>query len=73
MLQTTAASSAGAKSFRRREDVDALWLEMGGRVKDAVRSGLEGCQEMEIWRGVKAGIGMFVQALEVRAVARSGA
>ena len=70
VLQTTAASSPGGASFRRREDVDALWLEMGGRVKDAVRGGLEGCKEMEVWRGVKAGIGMFVQALEVRPIVR---
>lgn len=65
VLQTTGPSGS-SKGFRRQEDVDALWTEMGGRVKDAVRNGLEGCSEMEVWRGVKAGIGMFVQALEVR-------
>lgn len=64
VLQTTGPSGS-SKGFRRQEDVDALWTEMGGRVKDAVRNGLEGCSEMEVWRGVKAGIGMFVQALEV--------
>jgi hypothetical protein len=52
--------------FRSKRDVDDLWDDMCRKIVEIVGSGLERCVELEVFRGVKAAVLMFIQTLEVR-------
>jgi hypothetical protein len=53
------------RDFRSSRDVDDLWEDMCQKIVEIVGGGLEGCEDLEVFLGVKAHVLMFIQTLEV--------
>lgn len=51
--------------FRSQNDVDELWDQMCLRMVEVVGGGLKGCEDAEVFLGVKKEVLLFVQTLEV--------
>ncbi len=51
--------------FRSQNDVDELWDQMCRRMIEVVGGGLKGCEDAEVFLGVKSEVLLFVQTLEV--------
>ncbi|KAL7412016.1 putative exocyst complex subunit Sec15 [Mrakia frigida] len=52
------------RDFRSSRDVDDLWEDMCRKIVEIVGGGLEGCEDLEVFLGVKAQVLMFIQTLE---------
>jgi exocyst complex component 6 len=53
------------REFRSSRDVDDLWDDMCQKIVTIVGGGLEGCEELDTFLGVKEQVLMFIQTLEV--------
>jgi hypothetical protein len=51
--------------FRSQGDVDELWDQMCVRMVEVVGGALKGCEDGEVFLGVKREVLLFVQTLEV--------